>query len=181
MYAIGSTSAKSSAANSGRFSAAASMRPASSSEHRSCWPPMPGPVTRRSPGASAWAARPRTGPSDASWKAIWKSIATLHSGTQSLLPKAIVGVRSAYQSVTIDIQQASASRSYDLLRAGAVDFAVVLEPPPSYGLLSFRERHCHDYFFYLTTTRYCLKRKSTLQRSRGTRWYSQMFLRPNGM
>jgi hypothetical protein len=36
-----------------------------------CWPPMPGPATRRLQGASAWAARPCTGPSDASWKAIW--------------------------------------------------------------------------------------------------------------
>jgi hypothetical protein len=68
---FGSNSAKSSAPNSGRCSAAASMRPASSSEHRSCWPPMPGPATRRSQGALAWAARRCTGPSDASWKAIW--------------------------------------------------------------------------------------------------------------
>src|SRR5246127_3798417 len=47
MYAIGSTSAKSSAPNSGRCSAAASMRPASSSERRSCWPPMPRPGAER--------------------------------------------------------------------------------------------------------------------------------------
>src|ERR1700688_3220715 len=47
------------------------MRHASSSERRFCWPPMPGPATRRLQGASAWAARPCTEPSDASWKAIW--------------------------------------------------------------------------------------------------------------
>lgn len=52
MYAIGSNSAKSSAPNSGRCSAAASMRPASSSEHRFCGPPMVEPATRRLPGAS---------------------------------------------------------------------------------------------------------------------------------
>lgn len=69
MYGIGSNSAKSSAANSRRCSPAASMRPASSSAPRFCWLPMPGPVTRRSPGASAWAARPCTGSSAASWKA----------------------------------------------------------------------------------------------------------------
>lgn len=69
--AIRSNSAKSSAPKSERCSAAASMRPASSSGRRFCWPAMAEPATRRAQGASAWAARPCTGPSDASWEAIW--------------------------------------------------------------------------------------------------------------
>lgn len=66
-------------------------------------------------------------------------IAALHSVALSILPKAIAGVRSAYQAVTVEVQQASASHSFDLLQAGAVDFAVALEPPPAkFNLASFR-------------------------------------------
>src|SRR5690349_5181116 len=56
MYVTGLTSAKSSAPNSGCCSAAASMRRASSNERGFCWPPPPGPATRRLQGALAWAA-----------------------------------------------------------------------------------------------------------------------------
>src|SRR5215207_7323873 len=46
------------------------MQPESSSELRSCWPPTPGCRTRPLPRASVWAARPSTGPSATSWRAL---------------------------------------------------------------------------------------------------------------
>src|SRR3954451_7781791 len=46
------------------------MQPASSSELRSCWRPTPGCRTRPLPRASVWAARPSTGPSATSWRAL---------------------------------------------------------------------------------------------------------------
>src|SRR4051794_18264709 len=46
------------------------MQPASSSELRSCWRPTPGYRTRPLPRASVWAARPCTGPSATSWRAL---------------------------------------------------------------------------------------------------------------
>src|SRR3954451_4363796 len=54
----------------GLCSAVASMQPASSSELRSCWRPTPGCRTRPLPRASGWAARPSTGPSATSWRAL---------------------------------------------------------------------------------------------------------------
>jgi hypothetical protein len=52
--------------------AAASTRFAGSSGRSFYWRPTPGPATRRSQGASAWAAPPRSGPSAASSSAIWR-------------------------------------------------------------------------------------------------------------
>src|SRR5260370_22113725 len=46
-------------------------RGAGSNERRFCWPPTRGPATTTSRPAWALAARPSTGPSSASWKAIW--------------------------------------------------------------------------------------------------------------
>src|SRR6266498_2860313 len=48
------------------------MRRASSSARRFCWLPTRAPVTRRSRPASAWAARPCTGPSAALSSATWR-------------------------------------------------------------------------------------------------------------
>src|SRR6266487_1544148 len=48
------------------------MRRASSSARRFCWLPTRAPVTRRSRPASAWAARPCTGPSAAFSSATWR-------------------------------------------------------------------------------------------------------------
>lgn len=65
------------------------------------------------------------------------SVVTLHSFALSTLTSAVVGVRERYPEVTIDIQHASASQSFELLRAGSVDLAVTIEEPPSaYGLVS---------------------------------------------
>jgi LysR family cys regulon transcriptional activator len=64
-------------------------------------------------------------------------IAALHGVALTLLPQPVVAVRNAYPEVVINVQQASATRAFDLLRAGEIELGVTIEaPPPLYGLTS---------------------------------------------
>jgi len=68
-------------------------------------------------------------------------IAALHSVALKLLPQPVVAVRNAYPEVVINVQQASATRAFDLLRAGEIELGITIEAPPSlYGLASLNVR-----------------------------------------
>lgn len=59
------------------------------------------------------------------------SVATVHSLALSMLPPAVLGVRTRYPGVTIAVQHASASQCFDLLRIGDLDLGVTIEAPAS--------------------------------------------------
>lgn len=62
-------------------------------------------------------------------------VATLHSLALSMLPSAVVGIRTHYPEVTLEVRHASASHCFDLLRAGDIDLGITIEEPAkSYGL-----------------------------------------------
>lgn len=64
-------------------------------------------------------------------------VATLHSLALSLLPKAVIGVRKHFPAVLIEVQHASASSCFDLLRAGDIDIGITIEQPAqSFGLVA---------------------------------------------
>ena len=65
------------------------------------------------------------------------SIVTLHSFALSTLTEAIIMIRTRYPEVTIDVQHASASQCFEMMRAGGIDLGITIEEPPeSYGLAS---------------------------------------------
>jgi LysR family cys regulon transcriptional activator len=62
-------------------------------------------------------------------------VATLHSMALSMLPSAVVDIRTRYPAVTVEVRHASAGQCFDLLRAGDIDLGITIEvPAQSYGL-----------------------------------------------
>jgi LysR family cys regulon transcriptional activator len=65
------------------------------------------------------------------------SVATVHSLALSMLPSAVMGLRTRYPGVTIAVQHASASQCFDLLRTGDLDLGITIEAPGlSSGLIA---------------------------------------------
>ncbi|MBC5763035.1 LysR substrate-binding domain-containing protein [Ramlibacter albus] len=64
-------------------------------------------------------------------------IACLHAHAVSVLPGAVVAVQKAFPEVSVQVQQASAARCYELLKSGDIDFGITIEQPPApYQLMS---------------------------------------------
>jgi LysR family cys regulon transcriptional activator len=64
-------------------------------------------------------------------------IGTLHTVALSVLLPAVKGLRTRHPAVTIDVQQASGSQCFDLLRAGNLDLGITIErPDDSYRLVA---------------------------------------------
>jgi DNA-binding transcriptional LysR family regulator len=58
------------------------------------------------------------------------SVAALPSVSSTLLPRAMVEFRARHPGITIDLKDALAERVLDMVRSGAVDFGLTVEPPP---------------------------------------------------
>jgi DNA-binding transcriptional LysR family regulator len=64
-------------------------------------------------------------------------IGTLHAVAISVLLQGIKSMRTRHPGVTIDVEQASGSRCFELLRAGNIDLGITIErPADSYRLVS---------------------------------------------